>query len=152
MIFRQQKKNIRYVFLLLSLCSLTLGVLCYLLFRESNLLVNDILNIQFFNISINSDNMFFNFIRYNLPDGLWLVSGILLLRFIWGNDTKNCNIYICVFILFALFLEIFQYFNIVPGTFDTLDLITMVLFAFLEHIIYKFKFRGVKQNVSKQSA
>jgi hypothetical protein len=140
------KKNIRYVLLSFSFCSLLVGVLFYVIFRKNNLLINDIFNIRFLDVKV-LDNLFFiSFIRYNLPDGLWLLSGILLLRALWIHNQKTSQIYVGVFILFAFSLEIIQYFSIMPGTFDVLDLVTMGIFALFEQITYKFILEGAKKN------
>ena len=135
------KKKTRCILLCSSLSSLVVGILCYMLFRKSDLLVNDILGIRFINIRALDNFIFIDFIRYNLPDGLWVLSGILLLRSIWVYNHKTSQIYVGVFILFAFLFEFFQNFSIVPGTFDVLDLITMGIIALCEQIIYTIKFR-----------
>jgi len=117
-----------------------IGIFCYILFRESDLLVNRIFNIQFVNIRALDNFIFINFIRYNLPDGLWLFSGCLILRSIWNKNNKMSQIYVIAFILFAFLFEIGQYFNITPGTFDIIDLFTMGIFALFEQFIYKYYF------------
>jgi len=134
-------KKIRRIFLFFSFFSLVSGVLCYMLFRNSDLLINDIFGIQFINIIVLDNFIFIDFIRYNFPDGLWMLSGILLLRSIWVNNQKTSQIYVCVFVLFAFLFETSQNFNIIPGTFDVLDLITMGIIALFEQIIYKINFR-----------
>ena len=136
-------KKRRRILLLLSLCSLMMGLLCYMLFRESDLLINEIFNIRFFNTRIIDNFIFIDFIRYNLPDGLWLLSGILLLRSIWISNHKVSQIYTGVFILSAFLFELGQI-TFIPGTFDVLDLITMGFFAFCEQITYKFFLRRVE--------
>ncbi|MCL2831917.1 MAG: hypothetical protein FWD78_01990 [Treponema sp.] len=80
--------------------------------------------------------VFFNFLRYNLPDGLWLISGIFLLRAIWIRNYLISQVYIGTLIIFSLLFEILQYFNITPGTFDAIDLIFMGIIALVEQIIY----------------
>ena len=140
LIRRVPKINTRYKLLLISFCSLMIGIFCYILFRESDLLVNRIFNIQFVNIRALDNFIFINFIRYNLPDGLWLFSGCLILRSIWNKNNKMSQIYVIAFILFAFLFEIGQYFNITPGTFDIIDLFTMGIFALFEQFIYKYYF------------
>ena len=133
-------KKRRRIYLLLSLCSLMLGFCAYVLFRESDLLINDIFNIRFFNTRKFDNLIFIDFIKYNLPDGLWLLSGILLLRSIWISNQKVSQIYTGVFILIAFLFELGQI-SFIPGTFDVMDLIIMVIFAFCEQITYKIFIR-----------
>lgn len=131
----------RWILLFISFCLLGVGILCYMLFRKSDLLVNDIFGVQFINIRTLDHSIFIDFIRYNLPDGLWVLSGVLLLRSVWVDNHKTSQVYVGVYILFAFLFEVSQNFNIMPGTFDVLDLITMGIIALCEQIIYKIKFR-----------
>jgi len=128
--------KIRFTFLFFSLSFLLLGFLCYFFLRESNLIINKFLDIKFNNIFFSYDNLFLKFLKYNLPDGLWILSGILLIRSIWINDFKISNIYVYIFIFLAILFEFFQLFNFIPGTFDFFDIFIMILFAFIEQVCY----------------
>jgi len=119
------------IFLILSFISLLTGILCYLFFRPSF-----IFHINIFKMEKFDKLVFFNFLRYNLPDGLWLISGIFLLRAIWIRNYLISQVYIGTLIIFSLLFEILQYFNITPGTFDAIDLIFMGIIALVEQIIY----------------
>jgi hypothetical protein len=121
---------------------LTAGGLIYLLFRNARLLIFDrFQNLEYINgLYINLDtknSAALSILVFNLPDGLWLVSGILAIRGIWAGDRKMGNIYGLVFITAAILLELLQLFPEIPGTFDPLDIITMVSAAFVEGVIYK---------------
>ena len=63
------------------------------------------------------------------------------MRSVWVDNHKTSQVYVGVYILFAFLFEVSQNFNIMPGTFDVLDLITMGIIALCEQIIYKIKFR-----------
>jgi len=69
-----------------------------------------------------------NWIKYNVPDGLWLYSLTTLIIFIWQ---KKLNIYSLPWILLCPFLafgsEIGQGLKIIPGTFDVIDLLAYSL-------------------------
>jgi len=132
-------RGIRPVYAISSLAALSAGFLCYYFFRDSNLLFYTIfnLNITHSNVPL-AHNLFSDFLRYNLCDGLWLVSGILLLRFIWFGNPRTGNYYIIVFMCVALLLELLQIRKNFPGTFDILDIFTMVTFALLERCIYLY--------------
>jgi len=79
--------------------------------------------------------------RYNLPDGLWCLSGLLLVRAVWLNNAKWRVIYIGIFIGAALSFEILQLSENILGTFDVLDLVFMGFFAFIESIIFNMFIR-----------
>ena len=81
-------------------------------------------------------SVFSSMLKYNLPDALWFLSGILLLRFLWFNNKKWQGIYIKCFYGIAVIVETSQLSNKVPGTFDWLDLLFMGSFAFVESIIF----------------
>jgi hypothetical protein len=76
-------------------------------------------------------------ILYNLPDMLWFLSGILLLRLIWLYNKKWQNIYLYCFYGIALIFETMQLLNYIPGTFDIMDLFFMGIGAFFEGLLYK---------------
>jgi hypothetical protein len=81
---------------------------------------------------------------FNLPDGLWFLSGLLLIRAIWLDNPKWRVIYFYIFFLIALFMEIIQIFEGIPGTFDFLDIGFMVFFALAESLIFnKFINRSI---------
>lgn len=84
-------------------------------------------------LGIDYDNAFFEKIRasswslapwvkYNLPDGLWLLSFLLFMEAIWMND-KRMKVMFCVpVVAFAFIIESMQFFGIFPGTGDVIDL------------------------------
>jgi len=135
-------RGVRPVYGISSLLALSAGFLCYYFFRDSNLIFYNIfdINITHNNLYL-SNNVFSNFLKYNLCDGLWIVSGILLLRFIWFDNDHIGNNYITVFICVALLLELLQIRESFPGTFDIWDIFTMVTFALLERCTYFYTTR-----------
>ena len=143
-------KKIRTIYGLSSLLALLFGICIYLFFR-------DLSNIIFFNwlpyfeftktVFIKLPQSILSYIfLYNIPDMLWFVSGILLLRFIWFYKFREQKIYIISFYIIGALFEFGQLF-IIPGTFDFLDLFFMALGAFIEGLIY-FKF--VKEYIQYQ--
>ena len=129
----------RLIYLMASVISLFTGILCYYILRDFNMIFFKIFKIKitYANIHI-SDNLITYFLKYNLCDGLWLLSGILFLRFIWSNSPETGNYYIIIFIGIALLLELLQLIENFPGTFDIFDIFTMALFALVEHRINYF--------------
>jgi len=83
-----------------------------------------------------TDSIWSNLLLYNLPDALWCLSGLLLIRAIWLINTRWRAIYVGIFIVIALLFEILQLFGIIHGTFDVLDLAFICFFAFLESVIF----------------
>ena len=82
-------------------------------------------------------SVFSDFLKYNLPDTLWFLSGIALLRFIWFCRLKEQKVYVSCFYATGAVFEISQLSEKVPGTFDIPDLIFMGLTAFIEGLLYK---------------
>ena len=83
-------------------------------------------------------SMVADILKFNIPDLLWFMSGIFLIRFIWFNSKEEEKYYILIFILIAFILEISQVSNKVSGTFDILDLVFLGIGAFVEGLIYKY--------------
>jgi|TARA_B110000902_G_C14045786_1_gene489689 glycopeptide antibiotics resistance protein len=64
------------------------------------------------------------FIIYNLPNGLWVISSTIFLLIIWENNyNKEFGFYFSLLLLMVILPELLQYFNIISGTFDITDLI-----------------------------
>jgi hypothetical protein len=121
-----------------AVVSLLIGTLIYYAFRNL-----DIQLLRWLNIHINNapspvhQTPVSSFLIYNLPDGLWFLSGVLFIRTLWTSNPAAGGIYIFVFCFLAVSIEGFQYFNLVPGTFDPVDIITIVFVAFGEGMFYR---------------
>jgi hypothetical protein len=120
--------------------SLLSGVLIYALFRDSGLLIFTLtgkipLWERLYRGRVNHAPLF-NMLVYNVPDGLWLLSGIWCIRAVWLEQKTKAAVYIFLFCSLAMLLELLQFFSVIPGTFDVLDIITMVLTAFGESVVY----------------
>jgi len=73
---------------------------------------------------------------YNLPHGLWCLSGLMVIRVIWLTNIKWRAIYGGLFLVVISALEISQLSENRNGTFDVLDLISYGFFAFVESLAY----------------
>lgn len=73
------------------------------------------------------------FCRNYLPDGLWAYSLFSSMLIIWD---RQINIFwsIIIFIIFILF-EVLQYFHVIKGTGDILDIVTYFLFSLLSLLV-----------------
>ncbi|MDR1787971.1 MAG: hypothetical protein LBR16_05935 [Treponema sp.] len=80
---------------------------------------------------------------YNVPDGLWFLSGLLLIRGLWLRDTRWHKRYYLVFVTIGMAIELSQISERVPGTFDAADLLAMAISAFVEGVIYVFMRRSM---------
>jgi hypothetical protein len=119
--------------------------LIYYLFRENNILIYKWFSFLPRNsniISFSNKSAWFNFLRYNIPDGLLVLSGLLFLRLIWHEQLKTFLIYRACFLSAAFLLETLQISDLIPGTFDFYDLLTMGSIAFLESIVHKTLTKG----------
>ncbi|NNT71677.1 hypothetical protein HKT18_05545 [Flavobacterium sp. IMCC34852] len=77
-------------------------------------------------------------ILFALPDGLWMFSYMSLILLVWENNISKENI-VWIFIIpfIALLSEVLQIIEIIPGTFDKLDLAMYLLGVGLPFIFYK---------------
>jgi len=65
-----------------------------------------------------------SWVLYNLPDFLWAYSYSLFIIYMWGFERNLENIiWLSTIPVLTLGYEISQYFNLLPGTFDILDII-----------------------------
>jgi len=77
-----------------------------------------------------------SFILYNLPDGLWMLSLLLLFMMIWGSRASVLP-WLFLGLIMAISLEAFQYYGYIKGTYDLLDVITYILVFVFTLMIYK---------------
>jgi len=87
-------------------------------------------------IPIKSDSIWSNMLIYNLPYGLWCLSGLLLVRAVWLKNAKWQAIYKGIYITIVMSYVILKLPGVIHGTFDVLDLVFMGFFAFLESIFF----------------
>ena len=128
------------VYFSLSAFTLIAGFLIYYFFRNGNILIYKWFNFLPKNnniITFSNESILLNFLRYNLPDGLLLLSGLLFLRALWYENGKTFLIYKICFLFTAFLLEIMQISSKIPGTFDFYDLVTMGSIALIEGIVHK---------------
>ena len=130
----------RHFYGLASLVSLVLGMLIYLFFRNTNMLIFAwIPQLDFLkDIYIPLEHSIItSMFLYNLPDALWFLSGIFFIRFLWFGKYKEQKVYLFCFYIIGAVFEISQLSTNIPGTFDWLDLLFMGIAAFIEGVIYR---------------
>tara|TARA_Y100001970_G_scaffold222042_1_gene272984 strand:+ start:14 stop:448 length:435 start_codon:yes stop_codon:yes gene_type:complete len=123
------------------------GFFIYIVYRSNNIIVFDWLYYFDIEMIINSprvSNVFHLDIpfwfKYNLPDGLWIYSLINIFLLIWIDNINKYNFYyIYIFVLIACICEIFQFYNIIPGTYDFVDILFYLFFGFLPFLFVSNK-------------
>ena len=83
-------------------------------------------NNQLFCFFRNTEIEFPDWVLYNLPDALWLLSFLFMNEAVWGKDNRK-YIFVAVVTIFALGGEILQMYTLFPGTGDMLDIISYVI-------------------------
>ena len=125
--------------------TLLLGCFIYISFRQDTLkmfswfasinLSGVISELRLFTIPLSEHLP--NWFLYSLPDGLWLFSYLSVLLRVWDNAITKHNIHWLFLVpMVAIFSEIGQLFEIVPGTFDILDLTFYLGGTLLPILIY----------------
>lgn len=142
--FNDKNFNIITLKVLISIVLLTIGGLIYLGWRSGNLVMFQLLDKYGFSDFLNSvrkigtNYSIYEWIKYSMPDGLWLFSYMLLTDTIWNNH-KCVSYYIFLWSLpiIAIISELLQFVMIVPGTFDIMDLscylLAVIIFLLLKH-------------------
>ena len=106
---------------------LFIGCLIYILFRTDTLLYNKLLGNLFTPIA--SHNTFLQRILvFSLPDGLWAMSYTMLIFHLRNDKTLKTLIWSIIIPIVGILSEISQYYSLIPGTFDIIDLIMYFIF------------------------
>lgn len=144
------KKNIldRKLQTAVSFVSLLLGGLIYVFYRTKTLVMFNWFEKMSFIEKINSIRVYTipfkdrlpGWVLYSLPDGLWLYSFTSSMLLIWNfNITKKNVFWIFGLPSIAILSEIAQYFNLLQGIFDYIDLLCYVMAIVLALILQKVK-------------
>lgn len=113
----------------ISIVCFLAGGLIYLMFREEHLLMFDwfrAIGLSDFVLQLKNYGRSFgsipDWIRFSLPDGLWVLSYVLAMSALWNFDIKSHWGKIGVIPVIAIISEYLQYFGVIGGGFDTRDL------------------------------
>ena len=131
--------RIKVALVLLAVVILFSGGIVYIMFRPDWLLMFDLFKSLHLSNIVESIRMTHHFLpqwaEYSLPDGLWILSYTLLIGCIWNFDIRRCWLFITILPIIALVDEILQFYGLVPGTFDLLDLMFYSLGSFIGILI-----------------
>jgi hypothetical protein len=134
------KMRIRLTYAGCSLLALLAGIVVYAFFRDTAPAVLERLRGQIpghvpANVPKGSIGAIF---LGSAPSGLWLLSGILLIRSVWIGEAKWCGRYVLCLCALAILFEALQVSEYIPGTFDLFDMTALSLAAVFEGIVYTF--------------
>lgn len=117
--------------IVLAIVSLVMGCLIYILFRQDILAIHWIGNpkwIEPFRINIGYDgNLLTYILLYCLSDALWFFSLLILQFQFFDESIILCNVLLYSTIALPFILEALQYFKIIGGTFDILDVVSYLI-------------------------
>lgn len=140
--FRRYSIKYRVAKVMLSLVILLLGGLIYVIFRDKSLLMFDWFNT--IGISNEIDGLrrlfqgegIYGWVKYSLPDGLWIFSYMFIIDAIWDRERNAVSIlFLWGLPIVAVLSECFQYFGLLPGVFDWMDMASYMLAIVLFMII-----------------
>jgi len=137
--------NIRKL-IFLSILSILFGGFIYVAFRSDSIILFSWIDYIGFTESIDNlrlktlpyKDIFPDWVLYSLPDGLWLFSFSSAVMVIWERELKLYSFIIWIsMLILVISLEILQYYNIINGTFDIIDIIFFIFAAILPVWIFK---------------
>jgi len=145
---------------MLSILKITLGIVfltagcgVYLIFRSPTLNIYQWCMVLGISNTIDSlrysvqDWDITEWIKYSLPDGLYVAAYILIMDAIWQESDSLIKHFIIAFVpVVTITSEIFQYFGLVKGTFDFCDMVCYSVppIAYYFYKYYSFKFNNFK--------
>ena len=108
---------------------LILGCAIYLLFRTKTLNIYQWCSLVGLSDGIDYARIWVcywnipDFVRYSLPDGLYCAAYILIMSAIWQNNDSITKLFVIALVpAVTIASEVFQYYGLVNGTFDVMDL------------------------------
>lgn len=135
--------RVNIVFIFLSLILLINAIYIYLSNRNTDMLLYVWLGLDnnncIFEYTRNHVCGYAPWIKYNLPDGLWLLSYLLFIEGIWSKEKLLKWLFCIPIIGFAFVLEFLQFSGIFSGTGDVLDIMSYILAILLFLFIIKLK-------------
>ena len=127
----------------LSIMFILIGGFIYLFFRPHTLNMFVWLRIinceQFFQLREYNHNLkFLDFLIFSFPNGLWILSFLIIIGLIWEKYHIFFIIYSSFFTGISILFEFLQKVELIPGTFDIADILVLLIFHILGFLIYEF--------------
>ena len=130
--------------LTIGLTALLVGGLIYIVFRDERLLMFrwfDELGLSIFlsNLRVEYGHQnIYGWIKNSMPAGLWLFSYLFIVDSIWWKEKGIIyKGFIFVLPIMSIGSEIMQYYKVLPGTFDVLDICSYMCAVILFLLIKK---------------
>lgn len=129
--------NKKLILTILSVASLAIGAVIYLMFRIQTLIIFEWIELLQLSDTVEilrdkSAPLYDKlpaWIIYSLPNGLWIYSLIISMKIIWDDHKKAFFIYCLSIIAIALLIELGQAIDIIIGTFDLYDILHILIFG-----------------------
>lgn len=137
---KKSSARIKVFFFLISLFSMFIGGLIYLLWRPPTLLMFSwckSVGIFEFIQQMRSTLCFIKdylpaWFVYSLPQALWCFSGLCCIHAIWINKTQTHECFwLAITLALPILTEIMQLFHVISGTYDIVDLVFVLIFFFV---------------------
>jgi len=124
---------------------LFIGSAIYILWRPTSLLMFEwfnFLGLRSFvdclrDIAAPVKHLLPSFVIYSLPWGLWLLSYLLFVEYVWFNKvkTRQYHFWFWIFPFLSVLTEILQKTSFVPGTFCFEDIVALILSILLGYAV-----------------
>lgn len=138
-------KKCDVIILVSSIALLIIGAGVYFIFRTP-IRIFEMLGItQYQIVVLETQNSFNYFLVFCSSDALWYMSLLLLQTFFLAGKGFVNRLLIIIAIFLPFLLEMFQYFNIMCGTFDWYDILTycltLILFLCLKKLFLPLHYK-----------
>ena len=144
--YRRHSIKYRATKVMLSLVILLLGGMVYVIYRDKSLLMFDWFDAIGISNKIDGLRSLFHgggisgWVKYSLPDGLWLFSYMFIIDAIWDRERNVIsNMFLRGVPIVAILSECLQYIGFLPGAFDWMDMASYLLAITLFMIIKLLK-------------
>lgn len=139
-------KKCDVIILVSSIALLIIGAGVYFIFRTP-IRIFEMLGItQYQIVVLETQNSFNYFLVFCSSDALWYMSLLLLQTFFLAGKGFVNRLLIIIAIILPFLLEMFQYFNIMCGTFDWYDILTycltLILFLCLKKLFLPLHYKS----------
>ena len=124
------------IYTFLGIISLAIGGLVYLCFRPDYLIMFDwakILGMEYYLNDLrgysNSFDVYLpDWTIYSAPNGLWVFSFSMFMLSVWGYNLSSLAIsWVLILLGISIVSEMMQFFRIIPGTFDPVDIAAYII-------------------------
>ncbi len=131
-------------YLLIIILLITAGSLIYMTCRQDILFFSILGNPKFLeliriNIHYQKGDILLYFLLFCLPDILWYTALLLSQKQFYNTDSIFSKILLYITALLPFILEFMQYFGVIAGTFDIIDIIFYLLILLIFITLWKRK-------------